>query len=357
MNKINIVYNEDCFDTLKKINNKSIDLICIDPPYWIAVAWVDWDFWKNKKKIKEYNDFMFKVFDEVDRVLKENGNFIFFHNDFEVWSIFNNYLKNKWLVYKWVVHLIKEKFRSLSWKNPWDNNKLRSLFNITEQFFVYTRMSETWLERIVKDVNNFKNLKDYSFNLLSYIWKTYREINKELKHRRSEHFFYNDFKEWKNKINKELWWKIDHFSRVYSSQWWLPTKKTYNELTEKYNLKKFNWYKEYEDLRKEYEDLRKEYEDLRKEYEDLRPIHNLFENHNNVWIWDKYNSWKKHPTQKPEWIMERIIKIFTKEWQVVLDFFAWSWSTLIAAKKLKRNYIWCEKEKNFYDIIIKELNE
>jgi len=31
--KINVIYNEDCIEGIKKIPNKSIDLVLTDPPY------------------------------------------------------------------------------------------------------------------------------------------------------------------------------------------------------------------------------------------------------------------------------------------------------------------------------------
>ena len=33
--KLNEIYNEDCYEAIKKIPNKSVDLIIIDPPYLI----------------------------------------------------------------------------------------------------------------------------------------------------------------------------------------------------------------------------------------------------------------------------------------------------------------------------------
>jgi DNA modification methylase len=31
--KLNVIYNEDCYEGIKKIPDKSIDLVYIDPPY------------------------------------------------------------------------------------------------------------------------------------------------------------------------------------------------------------------------------------------------------------------------------------------------------------------------------------
>lgn len=59
------------------------------------------------------------------------------------------------------------------------------------------------------------------------------------------------------------------------------------------------------------------------------------------------NDHGKHPTQKPIALMEALIKLTTKEGQVVLDPFCGSGSTLVAAKKLNRNYIGIEISEKF----------
>ena len=63
----------------------------------------------------------------------------------------------------------------------------------------------------------------------------------------------------------------------------------------------------------------------------------------------------KHPNQKPIKLMEDIIKIITNKWDTVLDLFAWSWSTLLAAKNTNRQYIWIEMEEKYIDIIHERL--
>lgn len=49
-----------------------------------------------------------------------------------------------------------------------------------------------------------------------------------------------------------------------------------------------------------------------------------------------------YPTQKPEALLERIIRTSTNPWDIVLDAFAWSWTTLAVAEKLWRKWIWID---------------
>lgn len=65
------------------------------------------------------------------------------------------------------------------------------------------------------------------------------------------------------------------------------------------------------------------------------------------WSNEKVN----HPTQKPLKLMERIITIFSNENDVVLDSFAGSGSTLVAAKNLNRKFIGIEKDIVYFNII------
>lgn len=55
-----------------------------------------------------------------------------------------------------------------------------------------------------------------------------------------------------------------------------------------------------------------------------------------------------HPTQKPLSLMEQLIIKHSNEGAMVLDCFAGSCTTGIAALKLKRNFIGCELDENYF---------
>jgi site-specific DNA-methyltransferase (adenine-specific) len=57
-----------------------------------------------------------------------------------------------------------------------------------------------------------------------------------------------------------------------------------------------------------------------------------------------------HPTQKPEALLERIIKASSMPNDIVLDPFCGSGTTCYVAKKLKRRFIGIEKEKEYFNI-------
>lgn len=63
----------------------------------------------------------------------------------------------------------------------------------------------------------------------------------------------------------------------------------------------------------------------------------------------------QHPTQKPVALIEYLIKTYTNEWETVLDFTIWSWTTAIACINTNRNYIWFELDKGYYEIANKRI--
>ena len=57
-----------------------------------------------------------------------------------------------------------------------------------------------------------------------------------------------------------------------------------------------------------------------------------------------------HPTQKPVALIEYLIKTYSHEWETILDFTMWSWSTGVACMNTNREFIWIELDKDYFDI-------
>lgn len=64
---------------------------------------------------------------------------------------------------------------------------------------------------------------------------------------------------------------------------------------------------------------------------------------------------KRHPTEKPIALMQVMIEQSTKKGDIVLDPFAGSGSTLVAAKRAERQYIGFEIDPKYYDVAYKKL--
>ena len=65
----------------------------------------------------------------------------------------------------------------------------------------------------------------------------------------------------------------------------------------------------------------------------------------------------KHPTQKPLWLLEKIILASTEKNAVILDPFNGSGTTGIAARKLGRKYIGIDNVEEYLGITVKRLEE
>ena len=75
-----------------------------------------------------------------------------------------------------------------------------------------------------------------------------------------------------------------------------------------------------------------------------------------IWPKGKTAGGKKvHPTQKPEWLLDRVIRSTSNEGDVVFDPFMGSGTTAFVSKKLNRNFIGCEINEDYVNAANKRL--
>ena len=75
-----------------------------------------------------------------------------------------------------------------------------------------------------------------------------------------------------------------------------------------------------------------------------------------LWSRGKTAGGKKiHPTQKPEWLLKRIILATSRPGELVFDPFMGSGTTAVVAKKLGRNFLGTEIDKKYYNDSLKRL--
>ena len=310
----------DCLEKMKDIEDKSVNLVLIDPPYNIGKD--TWDKWKT---VDKYVEFMGEVFLEIQRVLKDNGNFYFFHNDFlQIVELQNFINKNTDFIFNSFITWDKGDFRALSWKNPSKKNNLRSWFNTCEYCLYYTFQDKTPLRNSLnKDMDIFEPIFDY----FSTEQKKSGLNNKQL----------DDI------MGRKA--AFSYFNKKTSHGIEFPTRKHYLKLQQ-------TGY-----FQKPYEALKQEYEELKQKYEELRYTHHLDENHKNIWNSNIKNNGKLHPTQKPLDILERIIKTSSNENDTVLDCFMGSGSTGVACINTNRKFIGIEKDEKYFEIACDRIKE
>ena len=65
----------------------------------------------------------------------------------------------------------------------------------------------------------------------------------------------------------------------------------------------------------------------------------------------------KHPTQKPEALMEHFVKVLSNENDTILDPFMGSGSVGVSAVKNNRNFVGIELDENYFNIAISRIKE
>ena len=301
-NEFSTLYNGDSLEILKTLKDKSINLIHIDPPYNIHIA--EWDKWES---IEKYVEFMGNIFQELDRVLKDNGTMYFWHMDMKQIPHLLLYLEketnfnlNNQIIWN------KGDWRALSWLNPTQDNNLRSWFTTTEYCYMFTKQDSTGLEQITEEHIKPKN------PFAKYLREEFDNANITRK-----------------EIAKLFPSKTGGLTGCVSN--WLNGD---NIIT----LEQYNIIKEYVN----YVYFNKEYEELRQEYEELRYTFNLEPLMNNVWKSNIRNDGSNHICEKPLDLIEKIIRVSSNKGDIILDCFNGSGTTGIVANQLKRKYIGIE---------------
>jgi len=94
------------------------------------------------------------------------------------------------------------------------------------------------------------------------------------------------------------------------------------------------------------------YLDIDKEYRNPHCIIKI-----NVESSNQYKKQILHPTQKPVALMEYLIKTYTNEGELVLDFTMGSGTTGVACKNLGRDFIGIEMDEKYFDIAKKRIED
>jgi site-specific DNA-methyltransferase (adenine-specific) len=70
---LNKIFNEPCLDTLKRMQDKSIDCVITSPPYWQLRDYGYEGQWGLEPTFQEYLEHLWEMMDEIYRVLKDEG--------------------------------------------------------------------------------------------------------------------------------------------------------------------------------------------------------------------------------------------------------------------------------------------
>jgi site-specific DNA-methyltransferase (adenine-specific) len=283
----NIVLHEgDCVKELEKVQDSSIQVVCIDPPYNIGK-----DTWDS---IPDYINWITGIIVILSKKMKRNGSFFIFHNDMEqIAELMVSIKKNTDLVFKQMI-IWNKRFEGSSKKGFMDG------FVVKTEMHNWNKMAEYIL---FYTFENNKLIKDTRMGLgVSQL-----TISKEIK----------------SKTGGLTGW----FSNIETGKN-MPTKDTMVPITKHLGLK----------------------------YDDIVPKFRNLKTHHSVWNYDMAPRNKIHLTPKPLELLENIIIHTSDPGDLLLDCFAGTGSFGYASRKLNRNCILIEKNKNYCDYIRKQIS-
>lgn len=309
------LYKGDCLIESDKIESGSVDLILTDLPYGNMntdggrkLGINGWDLAIEPKK----------VFEIANRILRKNGKMILFSQE------------------PYTTKLITEAIPNIpfGYRATWEKDNFAvalgvkvNMVSFTEDILVFSKMHQK------HDFKGNHPLRPYFKNVLEFIGLKKKEII--------------------NKIGQ----RADHCLRVDSTQYGLCTEKTYLEFIELFGIDKVNGFKEFAELKK-----------IDTEYRTnlLKQMNEQYPSTFNLWEGKKYKSnilkYKKdydghHPTQKPVLLLEDLIKTFSNENDLVVDFTMGSGSTMVACQNTNRNSIGIEMDENYFNIAKKRIED
>jgi site-specific DNA-methyltransferase (adenine-specific) len=313
---------------MKNIPDGSVDLVLTDPPYGTVKNLGKGEIAKQNG----YRDYGWdetidteKMFQEISRVLRPNGKAILFSQE------------------PYTSHLITSQIPSLpfSYRAVWVKNVFgnkftcnKAMVNKFEDVCLFTKPCPKF-----DFVGNNPN-RIYFKKVLEYIgFKSCKQVNEVLGHRKAEHCFYVT-----GKGNG-------------STQFSICTEQVYNELIDVFGIDKMQGFIEYSELKP----IQEEYQEKNRNNiaEKYPSVFNLWQggkSKSNVLEYAKDND-GYHPTQKPVKLLEDLIQTYSNEGNTVLDFTMGSGSTGVACINTNRNFIGIELDKGYFDIAEKRINE
>ncbi|WLP85561.1 DNA-methyltransferase [Mycoplasma seminis] len=321
MQKENRLENCDYLELLKTLPDKSIDFICIDPPYGKINGM---QLSGQKNKITWDNQIDWNVmFTEFNRIIKDGGTIACFGQN------------------PTYAEMIMSNFKDYKYELIWEKNNAAQGFHHTKMPLIFTENIAIFIHNESKNnKRTFNKLsqtlevdKDlffcrwYSQQMIQWINKPRRKIHNDLGHRKLEFWFY---------------YTGEHFG--------LLSEELYEQLINIYHIDKWEKFISYNKL--------KEIWNKEKAFNKNKKLNSSTYGgtFNNVISVPKENEYL-HPTQKPIELMEKLILMYSNEGDIVLDCFMGSGSTGVAAVKNNRYFIGSELEKDYFLIAKDRINK
>jgi site-specific DNA-methyltransferase (adenine-specific) len=323
---VNKIICADCKEILKTIPSNSVDLVITSPPYFQQREYGGGGI-GNENNVEDYIDNIMDVFRQCIRITKKTGSVVF--------NIGDKYIDGNLLLvpYRFALCIQKENIakliNELTWIkiNPVPKQDPKKLIPATEPFFIFVKSNDYFFNR-----EAFLEYRDICFNGKKKI--NGNDIGKKYYELIEKSDLSNEQKEKaRNELSEVIieakQGKIESFRMKIKGIHALPYGGQGGGRLTQIETKGFTIIKIYGNS------MRKDV--IESTVETLK---------GNI-----------HPAVYPEFIIQELIKLLTKESDVVLDPFLGSGTTALVAKRLKRSYIGIEIHPEYVEYAQQRLDE
>lgn len=329
------IYNDDCFNILPKLkidldkSKSSINLVLVDLPYGQTDC--KWDI-----KID-----LNKMWIELKNICKKNCIYCFFCTTKFGYALINS--KPNWFRYD----LVWEKYSTVGWlsskKLPLRKHEMIYIFSGGSKNSDLDNSNNLGLRAYAEKLRKYINISSIHGNISN------KEIDKVVGNMGAHHFLFS----------------------YKSTQFSLPTEKTYNVLINKYEINTLDYFIPYKELKpmwcinhshnitvynpqmtkgKPYKTIGTGSSELYNGERRMVEINNKGTRYPNTILKFNHDKEHYHTTQKPVKLCEWLIKTYSNPNDLVLDFTMGSGSTGVACINTNRRFIGIEKDKDIFNI-------
>ena len=324
--QLNKIHLGDCSEILKTLPNNSVDLVITSPPYFQQRDYGGGGI-GNEKTVEEFVESLVTIFKECVRITKKTGTIVF--------NLGDKYLDGNLLLvpYRFAIEATKDKsvklINELTWVkiNPAPKQCSKKLIPATEPFFIFSKTDDYYFNRdaFLEYRDNFFNGNkkkagnDVGKNYFDLIEKSGLSVEQKILAK----------KELSEVIIEAKTGKIESFRMKIKGMHALPYGGQAGGRLTQIETKGFTIIKIYGNS-------------MRRDV-----IESCVETiQGNI-----------HPAIYPEFIIQELLKLLTKEGDIVLDPFLGSGTTAVVAQRLKRNYIGIEIHPNYIEYAEKRIKE
>ena len=311
----------DNLEVLRSLPSESVDLIYIDPPFFsnrnYSIIWGDKgeirsfeDCWDGG--VDTYINWMYKRVIELHRVLKPTGS-MYLHCDWHADAYLRVYVMDK-------IFGVDNFRNMITWKRRTGTNSsvnaAKQFGNVEDTLFFYSKSNSwTFNPQFSNDDEDYKKYTDKAFNQVDESGRKYRLQNlTNPAYRPNLIYDYKGYKPSKNgwALSLEKMEQFDREGRLH-----FPKDKS-GRLQRKSFLDELQG----------------------------KPIQNSWNDITMIGAKERIG----YPTQKPEALLERIIKASSNEGDVVLDCFVGGGTTIAVAERLGRGWIGIDQSPSAFGV-------